>query len=345
MTCKQILRTLIFGTLILIMLACAPRFPQKRVEFNPFLNHDSSQIANDEIGKNYQVLNTNYIKRKPKLMHLHWNKPIVPFIIADSDIKDDPFHKILLNGFSTIKRLAQVNVIWDNYYRFEPNIFIIYVKRDVFSNLNNKVIISDQCDLYQSSQNIKIGNPVTGVPSKSVCLSLSGNQKVNAQFGYLQSWVDMIQAMARNQHPVNNGPKRMSGDDLCGVYLSPHFKNGSLIDKAVFSLPSDLPINLKKRCFHSILVRGMGLINGFYHTPFHGYNYQKSNTGVMGLYPDRYEKQLLKLGPSILNQEHAFSELTEQDKWFIQIHYHNQRNQTPDFDELKALTDSILAKR
>lgn len=319
------------------IVGCSARYPQK-LEKTPSPVSISDGLSLEDAIKSYEALTTVYRKRKPYLSHLHWQKPIVPVIITTKLDEDDAFRPDFKAGFDEISQISGLTVTWNNYYQFEPNFFFLYLNRRQLKQINQTLDISDT---PQHCSKPKQTFSETGQKDiQRLCVSLTGNYSSNPEFSKLLDWIELVETLAENEDE-NGAMKTFKNENLCGVFSASHFKDHHAIDTVIGILPKDLPINLKRRCFKSILMRSMGLNNGYYQSPLHTYNHKPLRNSVMGLYPDIYDKRLLKLGSSILNQGQAIKNFTDLDRFLITLHYHNQRQKIQDYNALSSFAKDI----
>ncbi len=282
--------------------------------------------------EHYQALNTILVKRKRRQIHLHWNKTLIPLIIAEKeeDDDDDLFRETVWSGFEQVKALTGLNYVKNNYYGFEPNYYIFHVDRKKLARFKEYPPTLSSC------------LPDSGSHERTILLKANQNHECRRYSGFadkkIYDWFEVVGAMASNQDAIGGKIKKFTNEDLCGVYLVSHKKNNSIIDKAVMTIPKELPPDQKIRCFSAMLLRSMGLITGYYASPVHDYQDLSQRWGVVGLDAAIYDNRLQSIGCSVLNQQISFRDFTEQDKFFLQYHYYD--SQAREADYMKSFDES-----
>lgn len=306
---RIIIKWTVFAFLGLLFCSCTPKYPQVANLTKDTREKTDRDLSLEKRLANYQALNTIYMKRKPMIRPLRWNKPITVEIVSGKKAPDEEFLQMIESGLSAIRKSTGLIVIQKNYYHFDPELIVIYLPRAEIVHLDRYI-----------SMNYRARPDSAAVTD----IHLSGNQYSNPEYVKISHWLNLLRAMAENRNPVRGFHQKVHTETLCSVYLAPHFIDDSMIDKALLVIPRDMKTNPKKRCLMSALFRSMGMIRGYYPSPFHAYDAPMMGNCVTGLYPARFEKQLLSLGPGILNQEEGYEEFTKQDKWMLRLHYHEK---------------------
>jgi uncharacterized protein YceK len=293
-----------------------------------------SCLSLDSAMQNYRSLNTVLVKRKKRPIHLYWNKSLVPMLITTDGVVDKRFLSSVWSGLEQVKALTGLNYIRNNYYGFNPNFFVIHPQRKEFATIKEHFPRFSSClsgcgNLRTVTQMKNSYNPGCGINSES-------EEKA------IRSWLDVIAKMASSRNVGNGYYQKFTDEDLCGLYLVPHQKNSSVIAKAVIIVPQELSSDKKNRCFKSMLLRSMGLITGYHPSPMHDYQDESMNRGIIGLDPVVHDDRLLEIGNSVLNQKLTIDDFTEQDRFFLRVHY----SETIDWgNESVSLNDKVMLSR